>query len=204
MADRKGCREAAGTGGPGAGERLFGKRRPLRALWFQVLLEPLAQKLFPERISTSGLLPESLKAPPQPLLLPRPMKSPPAPAALPGAKREVLRQSRAGSGAAGTHFILSASVRGSCAQKNRSLRLSPRPLTHPACPPSTETWKGPCLKPNNLTQVGPVEMEAIQYRPEKPRLLSATPTRRFKNPFQPSPLPTPLPIPTHNSRASCK
>lgn len=146
MADRKGCREAAGTGGPGAGEGLLGKSRPLRAPTSLVLDSRGAQgtKLFPEGISTPSRVP---KHPTQPSLLPNPMKSPTIPTALPGAKREVLRQGRAGFRAADTHFILSASVRGSWAQKNGSLRLSPKPLAHPACPPSKEPWKGPCLKP---------------------------------------------------------
>lgn len=125
--------------GQGPGQGSLARAGPSKHLGLQVLLESMHQKLFPERISTSTLLPESLKAPSQPSLLPNPMKSPPVPTALPGAKREVLRESRAGSRAADTHFILSASVRGSCAQKNRSLRLSPRPLTHPASSPCLPT-----------------------------------------------------------------
>lgn len=109
----------------------------------------------------------------------------------PGAEGTKLR--RGGSWAPGTHFILSASVSGSCARKNRSVRLGSGPLASCSLPPPPKPQRGSCLQHTCLAQVG---CRAPQrWRPSSnfwtsrdyPRPCRQTPTLPF-----PTPAPSPL------------
>lgn len=126
-------------GRPGAGEGLFSKSRPLRAITSRIPASPGAHGITLSFWKVNPQRQASPKTPHATLYLYLIQGK----ACQPRLHLRGTEQGRAGPGAADTHFILSASVRGSWTQKNRSLRPSTGPLaSHLPSPPPTPTSPG--------------------------------------------------------------